>query len=165
MCYSCCSAGVAAIIGPADARKEMPGKAEAKDYFAGDGAEGHAVACAMAREQKARLAIEERNLNHRQRDASGVCAPCATHCAHRLADGKKEHLSCLMHCRDCATCCAACCQVCARGGPLSAVMADCCAKCCDHCAKACEVFPDDQHMKACDEECRKCEKACKAIAK
>ncbi len=94
-----------------------------------------------------------------------MCNHCATHCANLLADGKKEHLSCLMHCRDCATCCAACSQVCASGGPLSAVMADCCAKCCDHCAKACEAFPNDMHMKSCAEECRKCEKSCKAIAK
>jgi hypothetical protein len=98
-------------------------------------------------------------------DCQRVCDLCASHCANLLADGKKEHLSCLRHCRDCATCCAACSQVCASGGPLSAVMADCCAKCCDHCAKACEALPDDQHMKACAEECRKCEKACKAIAK
>jgi hypothetical protein len=33
------------------------------------------------------------------------------------------------------------------------------------CAKACEAFPDDKHMKACAEECRKCEKACKAMVK
>jgi len=98
-------------------------------------------------------------------DCQRACDLCATHCANLLADGKKEHLSCLMHCRDCATCCAACSQVCASGGPLSAVMADCCAKCCDHCAKACEAFPDDAHLKACAEECRKCEKACKAVAK
>ncbi len=98
-------------------------------------------------------------------DCQRACDLCTTYCANLLADGKKEHLSCLMHCRDCATCCAACSQVCASGGPLSAVMADCCAKCCDQCAKACEAFPDDKHMKACAEECRKCEKACKAIAK
>ena len=54
-------------------------------------------------------------------DCQRVCDLCATHCANLLADGKKEHLSCLMHCRDCATCCAACSQVCASGGPLSAV--------------------------------------------
>jgi hypothetical protein len=59
----------------------------------------------------------------------------------------------------------ACSQVCASGGPLSAVMVDCCAKCCDHCAKACEAFPNDQHMKACPEKCRKCETMCKSISK
>ena len=71
-------------------------------------------------------------------DCQRMCDHCATHCANLLADGKKEHLASLMHCQDCGTCCAACSQVCARGGPLSAVMADCCAKCCDHCAKRSE---------------------------
>lgn len=98
-------------------------------------------------------------------DCQRVCDLCVTHCANLLAAGNKQHLSCLMHCRDCATCCAACSQVCASGGPLSAVMADCCAKCCDHCAKACEAFPDDKHCKACAEECRKCQKACQAVAR
>jgi len=97
-------------------------------------------------------------------DCQLVCDHCVTHCANLLADGKKEHLSCLMHCRDCAACCAACSQICASGGPLSSVMADCCAKACGHCAKACEAFPEDAHYKACAAECRKCEKACKAIA-
>jgi hypothetical protein len=98
-------------------------------------------------------------------DCQLACDLCATHCAKLLADGKKDHLSSLMHCRDCATCCAACSQICASGGPLAAVMAECCAKCCDLCAKECEAFPDDKHMKECAEECRKCAKACKAVAK
>lgn len=67
MCWSRCSAGVAVIIGPAEDRKEISGQATAKDHFAGDGAEVHVVACAIALKQKARLAIEERDLNHRQR--------------------------------------------------------------------------------------------------
>ena len=33
-------------------------------------------------------------------DCQRACDLCATHCANLLADGKKEHLSCLMHCRD-----------------------------------------------------------------
>ena len=98
-------------------------------------------------------------------DCQRACDLCATHCANLLADGKKEHLACLMNCQDCATCCVACSQVCARGGPQAALMNDCCAKCCDQCAKACEAFPNDSHMKACAEECRKCEKSCKAIFK
>ena len=98
-------------------------------------------------------------------DCQRACDMCATHCANLLAEGKKEHLACLLNCQDCATCCAACSQVCARSGPQSGLMADCCAKCCDQCAKACEAFPDDSHMKACAEECRKCEKSCNAIEK
>ena len=98
-------------------------------------------------------------------DCQRACDLCSTHCAHLMADGKKEHLASLMNCQDCATCCAACAQICARGGPHSALMSDCCAKSCDQCAKSCEAFPDDKHMKACAEECRKCEKVCKAMAK
>ena len=66
---------MAAIIGPAEVGKEAPGQAEGKDHFAGDGAEAHTVACAMAPEQKGRLAVEERNLNHRQRKHLGVRGP------------------------------------------------------------------------------------------
>jgi len=66
---------VAAIIGAAEEGKEAPGQAAGKDHFAGDGAEAHAVACARAREQKARLAVEKRNLNHRQRTHPGVRGP------------------------------------------------------------------------------------------
>jgi hypothetical protein len=98
-------------------------------------------------------------------DCQRACDFCATHCAHMLANGKKEHLACMMNCQDCATCCAACAQSCSRGGPLSSIMAECCAKCCDKCAVACEAFPDDKQMKACAEECRKCEKSCKAMVK
>jgi hypothetical protein len=36
-------------------------------------------------------------------------------------------------------------------------------KACDRCATACEAFPNDEHMKSCAEECRECEKACKAM--
>jgi hypothetical protein len=99
-------------------------------------------------------------------DCQRVCDLCATYCADMLADGKRDYLACLMHCRDCATCCAACSQICASDGPLSTVMAECCSMCCAHCAKACEAFPDDKHLKACAKECRKCEKGYnKAAAK
>jgi hypothetical protein len=91
------------------------------------------------------------------------CDSCATHCAHLLADGKKEHKATLASCQDCATVCAAAAQIVARGGPLSAVICDSCAKACAHCAAACEKFPDDKHMSACAAECRKCEKACKSM--
>lgn len=96
-------------------------------------------------------------------DCQRACDSCATHCASMLADGKKEHLTTLQQCQDCATCCTAAAQIVARGGPHSTPICECCAKICDQCAKACEKFPDDKHMKACAEECRKCEKACKAM--
>ena len=98
-------------------------------------------------------------------DCQRACDHCTTHCATLVAEGKKEHLTTLKECQDCATCCSACAQVCARGGPQVGLMADCCAKCCDQCARACEKFPGDKHMKACAEECRKCQKACEALVK
>ncbi len=94
-----------------------------------------------------------------------ACDGCATHCAHKLAEGMKDHLASLMTCRDCATICAAAARIVAGGGPFSAIICEACASACGECAKACEKFPDDKHMKACDEECRKCEKACRAMHK
>jgi hypothetical protein len=98
-------------------------------------------------------------------DCQRACDTCATHCAHRLHEGRKEHLATLMTCQDCATVCSASAQIVARGGPHSVLICECCAKVCDLCGTACEKFPDDEHMKACAEECRKCEKVCKAMDK
>jgi hypothetical protein len=98
-------------------------------------------------------------------DCQRACDMCATHCAHMVADGKKEHLATLMTCRDCATICSAAAEICSRGGPFAAIIAEACAKACADCATACEKFPDDKHMKACAEECRRCEKACRAMVK
>jgi hypothetical protein len=94
-----------------------------------------------------------------------ACDSCATHCAHLVAEGKKDHLKSLANCQDCATVCAAAAQIVARGGPHAVLVCESCAKSCDQCAKVCEKHPDDKHMKECAEECRKCEKACKAMVK
>ena len=94
-----------------------------------------------------------------------VCDACSTHCATLVAEGKKDHLTTLKECQDCATYCSAAAQIVARGGPHSALICESCAKACDQCAKACEKFPDDKHMKACAEECRKCQKECEAMVK
>lgn len=94
-------------------------------------------------------------------DCQRMCDMCATHCAHLLADGKKEHLTTLGTCRDCADFCATAAQIAARGGPFAALICGPCAEACARCAVACEKFPDDEHMKLCAQECRKCEKACK----
>jgi hypothetical protein len=98
-------------------------------------------------------------------DCQRACDSCATHCTHMLHEGKKEHLTTLTTCQDCATVCSAAAQIVARGGPFSTIICSACAETCYDCGKACEKFPDDQHMKACAEECRKCERACKAMAK
>lgn len=93
------------------------------------------------------------------------CDACATHCAHKLAEGKKDHLATLMTCRDCADFCAAAAQIVARGGPFAAMICQPCAEACAACAKECDKFPDDEHMKRCAEECRTCEKACREMVK
>jgi len=98
-------------------------------------------------------------------DCQRMCDMCATHCAHMLAEGKKEHLATLATCQDCATICSAAACSTARGGPFSATICAACAECCAKCAKACEKHPDDKHMKMCAEECRKCEKACLDMVK
>jgi len=96
-------------------------------------------------------------------DCQRACDACATHCAHQLNAGKKEHLTTLMTCRDCADVCAAAAQIVARSGPFSKLICGPCAEACASCAKECEKFPDDEHMKMCAAECRKCEKACRAM--
>ena len=98
-------------------------------------------------------------------DCQRMCDMCGTHCAHMLAEGKKEHAKTLATCQDCSTICAAASSVVARGGPFSGTVCAACAECCSKCAKACEAHPDDKHMKMCAEECRKCEKACLDMVK
>jgi hypothetical protein len=82
-----------------------------------------------------------------------------------VGEGKKQHLTTLMYCQDCANVCATAAQIVARGGPLATLICDPCAEACARCGKECEKFPADQHMKRCAEECRKCEKACRDMVK
>ena len=97
-------------------------------------------------------------------DSQRACDSGATHCAKLLSEGKKEHLAAMMACQDSATISSACAEICARGGPFSAMIAEVCAKACADCATACEKVTDDEHMKECAEECRRCEKSCKTMA-
>jgi hypothetical protein len=98
-------------------------------------------------------------------DCQRACDTCTTYCAHLMAEGKKEYLTTLMSCQDCAAVCAAAAQIVSRGGPHSVLICECCAKACDQCGTACEKFSDDKQMKSCAEECRRCEKACRAMIK
>ena len=98
-------------------------------------------------------------------DCQRMCDMCGTHCAHMLAEGKKEHKTTLATCQDCSTICAAASQVVARGGPFAVTVCIACAECCAKCAKECEKQPEDKHMKMCAEECRKCEKSCTDMVK
>ncbi len=94
-----------------------------------------------------------------------ACDSCGAHCANLLAQGKKEHLTTLKTCQDCASLCAAAACVTARGGPFSDLICTACADACKRCGDECEKFKDDAHMKKCAEECRKCEKACRDMLK
>jgi hypothetical protein len=98
-------------------------------------------------------------------DCQRECDSCAHHCAHLVAEGKKEHLHTLGTCADCASICATSAQIVSRMGPLSGTVCEACAKACATCGEACEKFPTDEHMKRCAQECRKCEKACKEMLK
>ena len=96
---------------------------------------------------------------------AGMCDACSAHCARMLADGKKDHLTTLRTCLDCATICGAAACVTARGGPFSDTICTACAEACKRCGDACEKHKDDDIMRRCTEECRKCEKACRAMLK
>ena len=93
------------------------------------------------------------------------CDSCSTHCADLAASGKKEHLESLKSCQDCAAICATASQIVSRGGPFADLICTACAEACARCAKICELFPDDNHMKLCAAECRKCEAECRAMLK
>jgi hypothetical protein len=79
--------------------------------------------------------------------------------------GKKEHLTAVAICRDCATDCSAAAQIVARSESFAGLICESFAKACGQCATACEAFPVDEHRKSCAEEYRNCEKACKAMIK
>lgn len=96
-------------------------------------------------------------------DCQRACDMCSTHCAHLLHDGKKDHLTTLATCQDCADFCAAASQIVARDGPFAALICKACEEACARCGKECKKFPNDKHMKMCAEECRKCEKACREM--
>jgi hypothetical protein len=94
-------------------------------------------------------------------DCQRECDSCANHCAHMVADGKKDHLKTLGTCADCATLCTTAARITARQGPFAVAACEACTKACAGCGAGCEKFPDDAHMKRRAEECRRCEKACR----
>jgi len=93
-----------------------------------------------------------------------ACSSCATHCAHLLAQGKKEHHTTLQTCLDCADHCSTAARITARQGVFSDLICNACAEACSRCGKEC-AKQEDEHMKKCAEECRKCEKACREMLK
>lgn len=98
-------------------------------------------------------------------DCQRACDSCAAHCAHRVGDGMKLHMTTLQTCLDCADVCGMSSHLVSRRGPFMHLVCSSCAEACTRCAQECEKFPDDRHMKACAEECRRCEKACREMVK
>jgi len=98
-------------------------------------------------------------------DCARMCDSCGAHCAKMIADGKKDHLTTLQTCQDCATTCSAASCITARSGPFADLICTACAEACKRCGDACEKHKDDAKMKACADECRKCEKACRDMIK
>lgn len=93
-----------------------------------------------------------------------ACDMCAAHCAKLVAGGKKEHLTTLQTCQDCATFCSAASCIVSRTGPFSDLICKACADACKQCGDECGK-KDDPIMKKCADECRKCEKACRDMLK
>jgi hypothetical protein len=93
------------------------------------------------------------------------CESCFNHCAHLVADGKKEHVRSMRSCNDCGEICATAAKLSARQGPMVGLICDSCAKACDQCGAECEKFPSDDHMKACAKACRDCAAACREMLK
>jgi hypothetical protein len=98
-------------------------------------------------------------------DCSRACEMCAHHCAHLVAEGKKEHMTTLGTCTDCSGFCILAGKIVSHRGPMSSQVCEACAKACDTCAGECEKFANDQHMKDCAKACRDCAKACREMLK
>src|SRR5262249_52324511 len=93
------------------------------------------------------------------------CEMCAHHCAHMIAEGKKEHLRTLGTCADCAEFCASAARIVSRHGPMATTICESCARACDVCGETCEKYPEDEHMKRCAKACRECARACREMVK
>ncbi len=98
-------------------------------------------------------------------DCQRECDSCARHCALLVADGKKDHMTTLGTCTDCADICSTAARITSRQGPFSAGICEGCAKACDACGEACGKFADDEHMMKCSEQCKACAKACREMIK
>lgn len=94
-----------------------------------------------------------------------ACDACSAHCAHMVADGKKDHFKTLRTCQDCAAICGTAACVTAKAGPFSDLICTACAEACKRCGDACAKHAHDEMMNKCAEECRRCEKACRDMLK
>jgi hypothetical protein len=98
-------------------------------------------------------------------DCMNKCAACAQHCAHLIAQGKKEHLRTMELCAGCADVCATTAKLVASHNPLTAIFSEACARACDLCGEACERAGSDEMMQACAKACRECAEHCRQLSK
>lgn len=78
-----------------------------------------------------------------------------------VIEGYKHHLASLETCQDCAAFYRAASSIVAKHGPFSDLI---CTSCADA-RKRCRDGKNDPTMKACADECRRCEKACRDMLK
>jgi len=98
-------------------------------------------------------------------DCALECDSCHAHCAHLVAEGKKDHVKTMALCNDCGLVCSTAAQITARHGPLAATTCEACARACDACGAACAKFEHDDHMQRCARACKACAKACRDMIK
>jgi hypothetical protein len=98
-------------------------------------------------------------------DCKRECDSCFHHCAHLVADGKKDHARSMKLCVDCAEVCSTAGRLSARHSALSVIACEACAKACDVCAEECEKHKGDKHMAACAKACRDCANECREMVK
>src|SRR5262249_37263857 len=87
------------------------------------------IACLLGSSQLRAVEEKEAMYEHCAKvchDCERACDGCANHCAHLLAEGKKEHLRTLRSCQDCATHCSAAACITARKGLYSDTICKAC---------------------------------------
>lgn len=72
------------------------------------------------------------------------------------------HLEILL---DCADTCRISADFMLRGSSLHSQTCAVCAEACERCVQSCEVFEDDEQMRACAEACRRCSESCREMAR
>lgn len=96
------------------------------------------------------------------RECSDTCLETVNHCLGEGAEhSERNHIVLL---QTCAEICDTAARTMLLGSEHYAEICSTCAVICDACAEDCEVFKDDQDMKACAEICRRCADSCRAMA-
>ena len=90
------------------------------------------------------------------------CESCSAHCVKLLAGGKAEHVNTLQTCRDCGDMSLRCGDH-FSAGAIRRPDLPCLRRGVYSMRESCDRFADDKQMKACAEECSRCEKACQEM--